>query len=206
MTVPFPTSSKLIKWIPYDFLTFNFSHCTPQVWLFLVKKEPKFSVSKMWWKEESENFSLTKYVKLHLESSGKQNWSPCNFETSQVPLSDFNVFRRNPLLGAPVWSVKASQSMWWETKSVGKSIRTRKVSPYHNFYNPVCNSYFFQNGCFTKVIIDMGFLSLKTVNFYYLPLSSIDPGGWGNTGMKMKEMLVGKTWAWLRLYLTPIQI
>ena len=84
----------------------------------------------MWWREESEKFSLSQHIKMHKKSSGKYYWSPWNFEKTQVPLgwpnrykfystaekaiveisksaldslkSVFYVFRRRLLLGAPV--------------------------------------------------------------------------------------------------------
>ena len=45
-----------------------------------------FSVLKMWWRKESEEFSLSKYVKLHLKFSGKWYWNTSNSEKTQVPL------------------------------------------------------------------------------------------------------------------------
>ena len=40
----------------------------------------------MQWRENSENVSLSWYVKSHLKLAEKKYWSPCNFEKTQVPL------------------------------------------------------------------------------------------------------------------------
>ena len=48
----------------------SFSNFPPQIRLFFVqnrKPSLKFSDSKMWWREESEKFSLSYYVKMHLK-------------------------------------------------------------------------------------------------------------------------------------------
>ena len=128
MTVPFMYSFRSTSnQIPYDFLKFNFSHFSPQVRLFFLEKgNLKFSDSKMRWKEESEKFSLSSNLKLHLTSEAlvirKDSSSPrmtkqiqifiaplrIHFERSKNTLdslkSVFNAFRRKPSLGAPVSS------------------------------------------------------------------------------------------------------
>ena len=51
-----------------------FSNFTPQIRLFFVEKRKpslKFSDSEMWWREESEKFSLSYYVKMNKKISGK---------------------------------------------------------------------------------------------------------------------------------------
>ena len=61
--------------LPYRFLSgqpLNFSPFTAQVRLFFVRgKDLTFSNLKMWWREESEKFSILQYVKLHVKFSGK---------------------------------------------------------------------------------------------------------------------------------------
>ena len=61
MTVPFMCNfQSLSNKFRTIFWSFNFSHFTPQARLFFERKrKPKFSDSKMWWREESKNFSLS---------------------------------------------------------------------------------------------------------------------------------------------------
>ena len=59
----------------YHFLKFRFLHFVPQVKLFLVGKgNLTFSVCKMRWREELENFLLV--GNLHQKCLGKSYWSP----------------------------------------------------------------------------------------------------------------------------------
>ena len=71
MNIPFMYNfAGLSKRILYDFLEFNFSLCTPQVWL-LCKRKPKIFVFKNVMERGIRKILNLKYVKLYLKFSGK---------------------------------------------------------------------------------------------------------------------------------------
>ena len=89
---------------------FHFSHFTPQVrLLFVERRTPKiFGFKNVLKREIRKILSFVIYVKMHLKFSGKQYWSPWNFEKTvwDDQTTDTNFKAR-------LWSISKELKVLW---------------------------------------------------------------------------------------------